>query len=95
MRSEVARKHPDIKVDWAQISRTLAQGPPARMKEKTPDEHLDMAETEVRLRMWADRDEYRAHASILIRAADILTGIRQSVYFTNLLPSSGKVEDVD
>ena len=81
MRNEVARKYPDIKVDWAQISRLLAQGPPNRMKVKTPDEYLDMAEVEVQLRMWADRSEYRDYASILNHAADILTGIRQTQHF--------------
>lgn len=95
MRNEVARKYPDIKVDWAQISRSLAQGPPVRMKEKTPDEHLDMAEIEFRLRMWADYAEYRDFASILSRAADTLTGIRQRHYFTNLLPHNRNDKDQD
>jgi len=95
MRNEVARKYPDIKVDWAQISRLLAQGPPDRMKEKIPDEFLDMAEVEVRLRIWAERAEHRDYASILNRAADILTGIRQKQYFCNLLPRPRNDGDSD
>ena len=85
-RNEVKRKYPDIQVDWAQINRVLAKGPPVRMNEKTPDEHLDMAEAEVRLRMWADRADDINDTRILYRAADVLTGIRQRKYFANLLP---------
>jgi hypothetical protein len=95
MRNEVARKFPKVKVDWTQISRRLAQGPPDRMKEKTPDEHLDMAEVEIRLRMWADCAAFRDDASVLYRAADILTGIRQRRYFSKLIPPNRKGEDVD
>ncbi len=88
MRNEVARKHPDINVDWVQISRALAQGPPDRMKEKTPDEHLDMAEVEMQLRMWGDRADSASDSCSLYRAADILSFIRQRHYFTNLLPNN-------
>jgi hypothetical protein len=64
-------------------------------KEKTPDEHLDMAEVEIRLRMWADCAAFRDDASVLYRAADILTGIRQRRYFSKLIPPNRKGEDVD
>ena len=92
-RNEVARKYPDIQVDWVHISRMLAQGPPERMKKKTPDEHLDMAEVEVRLRMWADSADDVYDAGRLYKAADVLNGIRQRRYFPNLLPHSRRDGD--
>ena len=51
----VAEKFPDVLVDWVTVTRLLAEGPPNILKEKTPAEHLDMAEVEQHLRKWADR----------------------------------------
>jgi len=92
-RDEVSRKYPHIKVDWVEVSKVLAQGPPKRMKVKTPEEHLEMAEVEIRLRLWADREEYNADSCCLRRAADALTLIRQRLYFLNLMPKEPRDTD--
>ena len=49
----VAKKFPDVKVDWVAVTRLLAEGPLDILKEKTPTEHLDMAVVEQYLRKWA------------------------------------------
>jgi hypothetical protein len=94
-RNEVGRKYPNIQVDWIQISRSLAQGPPDLVKEQIPTEYQDMAEVESRLRMWAVRADDRNDANRLNSAANVLAGIRQRHYFANLLPRSRRNEDAD
>ena len=81
----VAEKFPDIKVDWVAITRSLAEGPPNRLKEKTPTEHLDMAVVEQSLRKWAHETKVAYHAHRLNDAAAVLTEWRASFYRENEL----------
>jgi hypothetical protein len=81
----VAEKFPDLKVDWVTITRSLAEGPPNSLKEKTPTEHLDMAVVEQSLRKWAHEAEVANHAHRLYDAAAVLTEWRASFYRENEL----------
>src|SRR5665648_1241305 len=71
----VTEKFPDILVDWLTITRSLAEGPPHSLKEKTPTEHLDMAVVEQSLRKWAHEAKVANHAQRLYDAAGILTAV--------------------
>lgn len=77
---DVEKKYPDIKVDWAEISRSLAKGPPDIVKSKIPDKHLDMAEVENYLRVWASDSIDKNDSKILKLAANILTKWRAEFY---------------
>ena len=84
-RHYVAEKFPDVLVDWVTITRLLAEGPPNILKEKTPAEHLDMAEVEQYLRKWAAEAKVANHAQHLYAAAGVLTDWRARFYRENLL----------
>jgi hypothetical protein len=81
-RREVERNYPDLKLDWIKIARTLAKGPP-EMKEKIPDEHMDMAEVEEHLRKWAAKADRETDANRLYMAADALMHLRARLYHAN------------
>ncbi|MFZ3132376.1 MAG: hypothetical protein WA125_15100 [Desulfosporosinus sp.] len=81
----VAEKFPDILVDWLTITRSLAEGPPRILKEKTPTEHLDMAIVEQSLRKWASEAKVANHAQRLYDAAGVLTEWRARFYRENEL----------
>ncbi len=81
----VAKKFPDVKVDWVAVTRLLAEGPPDILKEKTPTEHLDMAVVEQYLRKWAAEANETAHAHHLYASAAILTEWRAEFYQKNEL----------
>jgi len=76
---DVEEKYPDIKVDWTKLARALARGPSDIMKMKTPGEHLDMAEVENCLRVWAAEAD-KTDSNSLILAAGILTKWRAKFY---------------
>src|SRR5665648_384036 len=67
------------------ITRSLAEGPPRILKEKTPTEHLDMAVVEQSLRKWASEAKVASHAQRLYDAAGVLTEWRASFYRENEL----------
>ena len=79
----VEEKFPDVLVDWVNITRMLAQGPPNILKEKTPTAHLDMAEVEQHLRKWATETTVANHAQCLNAAAGVLTDWRARFYREN------------
>jgi hypothetical protein len=82
----VAENFPEIMVDWVAVDRALAQGPPGFLKKSTPPEHLDFATVENHLRRWgamADKDNLINDASVLYKAADVLTAWRAGFYRTN------------
>ena len=79
----VAKKFPDVKVDWVTATRLLAEGPPDILKDKTPTEHLDMAVVEQYLRKWAGEAKVAVHAHHLYAAAAILTEWRAEFYQEN------------
>jgi|YelNatPaOPRAMG01_1025707.scaffolds.fasta_scaffold94170_1 hypothetical protein len=82
----VAENFPGIKVDWVAVDRALAQGPPGILKNSTPPEHLDWATIESRLRTLAaraDKEGQTDDATILYKAADVLTGWRAYFYQKN------------
>ena len=81
----VAEKFPDLKVDWVTITRSLAEGPPNRLKVRTPTEHLEMAVVEQSLRKWAQETKVANHAHRLYDAAAVLTEWRASFYRENEL----------
>lgn len=81
----VAEKFPDILVDWVTLTRSLAEGPPKGLKEKTPAEHLDMAVVEQSLRKWAAEAKNANQAHRLYDAAGVLTDWRASFYHENEL----------
>jgi len=81
----VAEKFPDVLVDWVTVTRSLAEGPPNIMKEKTPTEHLDMAVVEQSLRKWAAEAKVANHANRLYDAAGVLTEWRAYFYRENEL----------
>ena len=80
----VEEKHPGIKVDWVRIVRALANGPPVHLTKKTPPEHMDMAEVEELLRMWATQVDGTVDANRLYLAADVLLSLRARFYHTNI-----------
>jgi len=79
----VAEKFPDVKVDWVNVTRMLAEGPPTSLKEKTPAAHLNMAEVEQYLRMWAAEAKVAKQAQCLNDAAGVLTDWRARFYREN------------
>ncbi|GEM_PF-1102226 len=79
----VTEKFPDVLVDWATVTRMLAEGPPNKLKENTPTEHLDMAEVEHYLRKWAAETKVASHAQCLYATAGILTDWRAKFYQEN------------
>ena len=81
----VAEKFPDILVDWLTITRSLAEGPPNSLKEKTPTDHLDMAVVEQFLRKWAHEAKVANDAHCLNDAAGVLTEWRARFYRENEL----------
>ena len=81
----VAEKFPNVKVDWVTVTRSLAEGPPNIMQERTPTEHLDMAVVELYLRKWAAEAKVANHANRLYEAAGVLTEWRASFYRENEL----------
>ena len=81
----VAEKFPDVLVDWVTVTRSLAEGPPHGLKEKTPTEHLDMAVVEQSLRKWASEAKVANHAQRLYDAAGVLTEWRARFYRENEL----------
>lgn len=81
----VAEKFPDVLVDWVTVTRSLAEGPPNIMQERTPTEHLDMAVVELYLRKWAAEAKVANHANRLYEAAGVLTEWRASFYRENEL----------
>lgn len=81
----VAEKFPDVLVDWVTVTRLLAEGPPNILKEKTPAEHLDMAEVELYLLKWAAEAKVANHAHHLYAAAGVLTEWRARFYQENQL----------
>ncbi len=81
----VAEKFPDVLVDWVTVTRSLAEGPPNIMREKTPTEHLDMAAVEQYLRKWAAEAKVANQANRLYDAAGVLTDWRASFYRENEL----------
>ena len=81
----VAEKFPDVLVDWVTITRSLTEGPPNSLKEKTPTEHMDMAIVEQSLRKWAHEAKVANHAHRLYDAAAVLTEWRASFYRENEL----------
>jgi len=85
----VAEKFPDVFVDWMTVTRSLAEGPPNIMQEKTPTEHLDMAVVEQSLRKWAHEAKVANHANRLYDAAGVLTEWRASFYRENELIEKG------
>ena len=84
---QVAKKFPQIKVDWVAVDRALAQGPPSgALKQDTPSEHLDYAAVEHRLRQWAEEAEKASlgsDATTLFMAAAVLTKWRNDFYWSN------------
>jgi len=82
---DVEEKHPDIKVDWTKLARSLARGPSDAMKVRTSDAHLDMAEVENCLRMWASEAD-KADSNSLYIAAGVLTRWRAKFYQEAELP---------
>lgn len=81
----VTEKFPDILVDWLTITRSLAEGPPHSLNEKTPTEHLDMAVVEQYLRKWAHEAKVANDAHRLYDAAGVLTEWRARFYRENEL----------
>jgi hypothetical protein len=81
----VAKKFPDVLVDWVTVTRLLAEGPPNILKENTTADHLDMAEVELYLRKWAAEAKVAKHAHHLYDAAGVLTDWRARFYQENLL----------
>jgi len=81
----VTEKYPDVLVDWVSVTRSLAEGPPNSLKEKTPTEHLDMAVVEQSLRKWAREAKVASHAHRLYDAVAVLTEWRASFYRENEL----------
>ncbi len=81
----VAETFPNLKVDWVTVTRSLAEGPPNILKEKTPTEHLDMAVVEQYLRKWAAEAKVANHAHRLYDAAGVLIEWRASFYRENEL----------
>ncbi|MEM3485904.1 MAG: hypothetical protein QXI12_09815 [Candidatus Methanomethyliaceae archaeon] len=89
----VAEESPDIKVDSNAVTRALAQGPPTVLKNKVPQEHLDMALVENYLRKWAaeaDRQNLVDCATCLYKTANILTDWRADFYRKNSSARSKK-----
>ncbi|WP_353852909.1 hypothetical protein [Dehalobacter restrictus] len=86
----VAEKFPNISVDWVNVIRSLAEGPPNSLKEKTPTEHLDMAVVEQSLRKWAAEAKVAKHANHLYDAAGVLTEWRANFYRENELIGKSK-----
>ena len=80
---DVEEKYPGVKVDWVKIVRALANGPPVPLARKTPPEHMDMAEVEEHLRMWAAQVEGTVDANRLYLAADALLNLRARFYHNN------------
>lgn len=80
---DVEKKYPDIEVDWAEISRSLAKGPPDIMKSKIPDKHLNMAVVENYLREWAAEIIDKGDSNSLNLAASVLTKWRAELYQVN------------
>jgi len=80
---DVEEKHPDIKVDWVKIIRTLANGPPDPLMKNTPSEHMDMAEVEDLLRTWAAQVDGKVDGDRLYLAADVLLSLRARFYHNN------------
>lgn len=80
---DVEKNYPDIMVDWEEISRSLAKGPPDIMKNKIPDKHLDMAEIENHLRAWAEEAIDKNDSNSLKLAAGVLTKWRAELYQAN------------
>jgi hypothetical protein len=80
---DVEEKYPDIKVDWVKIVRALAIGPPVLSANKTPNEHMDMAEVEEHLRTWAAEAENKVDSTRLYLAAEVLLSLRARLYHNN------------
>jgi len=80
---DVEKNYPEVKVDWEEISRSLAKGPPDIMKSKVPDKHLDMAEVENHLRAWAEEAIDKNDSNSLKLAASVLTKWRAELYQAN------------
>ena len=72
VRAEVTRRYPEFTIDWAEIDRVLAAGPPgARV---LSPEQLTWLEVELQLRNWAEGpDVIPSDRQILQLAARILT----------------------
>ncbi len=79
----VEENYPGINVDWVKIVRALANGPPVPLERKAPQEHMDMAEVEDHLRIWASQVESTTDANRLYLAADVLLNIRARFYHNN------------
>ena len=86
IRDEVAQKYPHIPVDWNQISRDFAKGPPEHLRIPTPVEHQDMAVIETLLRKWSREADNRKDAEKLWDAAIVLCSIRAQFYYKNEVP---------
>ena len=80
---DVQEKYQNIQIDWAEIARSLAKGPPDIMKRKTPKKHLDMAEVENYLRLWACEINDKNDSNSLNLAAGVLTKWRAVFYQAN------------
>lgn len=87
IRRQVAERFPQIKVDWAAVDRSLAQGPPSGiLKQSIPPGHLDYVAVEHYLRQWANDAEeanLTGDANKLRIAAEVLTEWRARFYWDN------------
>ena len=91
----VSNKFPSIDVDWIAIARSLAEGPPDILKEKTPAEHFDMAVVEDYLRKWAEEAKIAKDSHHLVAAAAVLTEWRANFFLDNVKdqkPNSGQFQ---
>lgn len=76
-RQDVAKRFPDIPVDWYAVEQALAHGPP---HQPAPPEHMRWAEAEFLLRELSvairRQKGWSQDASVLDKAADVLTSWR-------------------
>ncbi len=85
VREQVAREHPDIRVDWLSVERVLARGPKTK---PTPELPLTLLQAENLLRILAQElngDGLEPwEANRLNRAADILSSLHSNPRLTEL-----------
>jgi hypothetical protein len=96
VRSQVASRFPNIRVDWEAVDMALVLGPPAeqaaRVASGEPNDRQDWLELERRLRYWAAMTEplRRWEAERLRQAAAVLREWREAKpYFPRPEPAPG------